>query len=78
MKSWYLSRTLWFNGLVAVLAAVELGVPTLREAFGVDAPHFWAAFSVGIAGVNALLRVVTTQAIGRPESVVPDNPGGTA
>jgi hypothetical protein len=57
-KKWYLSKTLWFNGVAFVV--IVLG------AFGFQAeiPEGWGIYvPVAVAIVNGLLRLVTKQAI---------------
>lgn len=59
-KAWYHSRTLWLNVLAAGLMALE-------ATWGVVQPHlpvnFWTAMSVSLPVINAMLRVVTSQAL---------------
>lgn len=59
-KRWYKSKTLWFNAALAALTALEASAsllqPLLREAVY---PVLVVTLTVG----NALLRVITTQAI---------------
>lgn len=59
-KKWWKSRTLWFNAIVAALASAE-------AAFGVLQPvlpgNVYAWFSIVLAVGNAVLRVITSQAV---------------
>ena len=57
-KKWYLSKTLWFNGIAFVV--IVLG------AFGFQAeiPESWNIFvPVAVAVINGVLRLVTNQAV---------------
>lgn len=60
-KSWWRSRVLWFNALVAALAALEASAGVLQPYLPGDV-YAWglAALTIG----NAVLRVVTTQPLG--------------
>ena len=60
MKKWYQSKTLIVNALVAVLVALESVSGLLQPYLPVD---FYAAVAVGLPVINALLRVVTTEAL---------------
>lgn len=60
MKPWYLSKTIWFNIIVAVLAALEGLTGILRPYLP---EHWFAAVAVGLPLVNVVLRVITTQAV---------------
>jgi hypothetical protein len=60
VKPWYLSKTLWVNALCAALIALE-------AASGLLQPHlpanFYLIMAVALPIINAVLRVVTTQAV---------------
>ena len=60
MKPWYLSKTIIFNVLVAVLLAVETVTGLLQ-------PHLpanlYVIIAVGLPVINAALRVITSQAV---------------
>jgi hypothetical protein len=64
-KPWYLSRTLWFNLLVLMLAAAESQIGMLKNVLpgGLFA---WLAFGLPVA--NAALRFISTTAltVGKP------------
>lgn len=60
MKKWYQSKTLIVNALVAALVALESVSGLLQPYLPVD---FYAAVAVGLPVINALLRVVTTEAL---------------
>lgn len=66
MKPWYKSRTLWFNVFVAVLGLVAGMVDQLRPLF--TSPAAFTAFSLIVAAVNVVLRVVTTAALGEQQA----------
>lgn len=59
-KPWYRSRTLWFNALVAGLAALEATWGAFQGVLRGDV-YAWllAVLTVG----NAILRVITTQGV---------------
>lgn len=63
-KPWWKSRTLQVNALVAGLVALEAVTGLLQPIVG---PHFYAVVAVGLPVINAVLRVVTTQALARRE-----------
>lgn len=60
MKSWWKSKTLWVNIIVAVLASLEsttgLLQPYLPE-------HWYVVVAVGMPVINVVLRIVTTQGL---------------
>lgn len=60
-KSWWRSRTLWFNALCAVLAAAQAYFGLLQPLLPVNAYAF-LAFALPLG--NAVLRVLTTQPLG--------------
>ena len=59
-KSWYQSKTLWFNILaLAVAVAISFG-------YTGELPEEWAVFVPAIVAIiNMLLRLVTNQSIQR-------------
>ena len=59
-KAWWRSRTLQANALVAALVALEEGTGLLQPVLPVN---FYTAVAVGLPIINAVLRVVTTQAL---------------
>lgn len=59
-KAWWRSRTLQANALVAALVALEAGTGLLQPVLPVN---FYTAVAVGLPIINAVLRVVTTQAL---------------
>lgn len=61
-KPWWTSRTLRINALAAALVALEAGTGLLQPLLPVN---FYTAVAVGLPVINAVLRVVTTQALGR-------------
>lgn len=60
MKSWWKSKTLWFNMIVAVLATLEATTGLLQPFLP---GHWYAAVAIGLPVVNVILRVITTQGI---------------
>jgi hypothetical protein len=60
MKKWYKSKTLWFNLIVAGLAALETSFHFLQP--NIPANIYGILLTVLTVG-NAILRVVTTTSI---------------
>lgn len=59
-KIWYQSKILWFNALVAALAALEMSANVLQP----YVPSNVYAYGLLVLTVgNAVLRVITNQAI---------------
>lgn len=65
MKAWYKSKTLWVNLVAAMLMALEAGTGLLKPYM---AEAFWVAMAVGLPIVNAALRIITTQALGKTDA----------
>lgn len=61
-KPWWRSRTLQINTVVSALVALEAGTGLLQPVLPVN---FYTLVAVGLPVVNAVLRVVTTQALTR-------------
>jgi hypothetical protein len=59
-KPWWHSKTLWFNLVVALLAAAEAGFSILQPLLPVNA---YAALTFLLTVGNAGLRVITTTAL---------------
>jgi len=60
MKKWYQSKTVWFNVLVAMGAAVEVSLNIVQGYFD---PKIYFGLVVLIAGVNVVLRCISATAI---------------
>ena len=64
MKKWFSrvirSKTLWFNAIVAALAALE-GAFSLLQPFVPGNVFAWLTITLTVG--NAILRVLTTQAL---------------
>lgn len=60
MKKWYRSKMLWANAIAAMLVALQGVFGILQPYLPVD---FYAAMAVTLPVVNALLRVVTSEAL---------------
>jgi len=60
VKEWYRSRTLIVNIVAAGLVALEASTQILQPLVPVN---IYALLAVGLAVVNAMLRVITTQAL---------------
>jgi hypothetical protein len=63
-KCWWKSRTIRVNALAAGLVALEAGTGLLQPILPVN---FYAVVAVVLPVVNAVLRVVTKQALTRKE-----------
>lgn len=59
-KPWWQSKTLIINAVAAALVALEAGTGMLQPYLPVN---FYSVIAVGLPVVNAILRVVTTQAL---------------
>lgn len=59
-KPWWRSKTIVVNALVAALVALEAGTGLLRPLLPVN---FYTVVAVGLPIINAMLRVITTQAL---------------
>jgi hypothetical protein len=59
-KPWYRSRTILVNAGVAALVALEAVSGLLQPHLPVN---FYTAIAVGLPVVNAILRVVTSEAL---------------
>ena len=60
MKSWWKSKTLWVNIIVAVLASLEATTGLLQPYL----PQPWyVVVAVGLPIINVVLRIVTTQGL---------------
>lgn len=65
MKAWYKSKTLWVNMIASALMALEAGTGLLKPYM---ADTFWVAMAVGLPVVNAVLRIITSQAVGKKDA----------
>lgn len=62
MKPWYKSKTIWFNVLAAMGAALETSLSIIQ---GSMKPEHYLALVVFVAGGNVILRVLSNQRISR-------------
>jgi hypothetical protein len=62
MKKWYKSKTLWFNVAVAIGAAVEASLTLVQGYFD---PRVFLALIGLVAGVNVVLRFLTTTGVSK-------------
>ncbi len=62
MKKWYKSKTLWFNILVAMGAAIETSLTLIQGYFD---PRIFLALIGLTAGVNVVLRFLTTTGVSK-------------
>lgn len=60
MKTWWKSRTVWFNAIAAMLAVLEGASGLLLKHLGAEG---YLIASMLFAGVNVVLRFVTTQPV---------------
>jgi hypothetical protein len=62
MKSWYKSKTLWFNLIMAALVALEASIGQLTALI----PANWYAILATILPIgNAILRVISNTGISK-------------
>lgn len=59
-KPWYTSKTIWVNAIAAVLAVAEVNFHLLA---GKVSPEIYVMAVSLLAGVNLILRAVTTTGI---------------
>ena len=59
-KKWYKSKILWFNVLVAMGAAAEASLNVIENYFE---PKVYFSLIMMVAGVNVVLRFMTTSGI---------------
>jgi len=59
-KHWSRSKTLWVNAIAAGLVALEAGTGLLQPHLPVS---LYTAVAVGLPVINAVLRVMTHQAV---------------
>jgi hypothetical protein len=62
MKRWTKSKTLWFNAICAALAALEGLTGAMQPYLSVNA---FALLSIALPVGNAVLRVVTSEPLGK-------------
>jgi len=58
MKQWWKSKTLWLNGIVALVAALEVSTGLLKPYVGEDG---YVLLMVLLPVANAMLRFITTE-----------------
>lgn len=58
MKQWWKSKTLWLNGVVALVAALEVSTGLLKPYVGEDG---YVLLMVLLPVANAMLRFITTE-----------------
>jgi hypothetical protein len=57
MKQWWRSKTLWLNGIVALVAALEVSTGLLTPYVGEDG---YVLLMILLPVANAMLRFITT------------------
>jgi hypothetical protein len=60
MKSWWKSKTMWVNIVVAALATLETFTGMLQPYMP---DHWYVAVAVGLPVVNVVLRIITKQGL---------------
>ena len=65
-KVWWKSKTLWVNAIVAALVATEAVTGVMQPYV---AEKFYAAVAVFLPIINAVMRVVTSEALGAKKDV---------
>lgn len=60
MKKWYKSKTLWFNVAVGIGTAIEVSLHLVEGYFD---PRVFLALIGAVAGVNVVLRFVSTEGL---------------
>jgi hypothetical protein len=61
-KPWYTSKTIWFNIAAAMGAALEASLSIIQ---GELKPEYYLILVVFVAGGNVILRMLSTQGIGK-------------
>lgn len=59
MKKWYLSKTIIFNTVIAVLSIVETNFEFIKS----QNPDYYIYITMIVTGINFYLRTITTEAI---------------
>lgn len=62
MKSWYKSKTIWFNMAMAGLVALEAGLSQLSA---LVPANWYAIIAVVLPIGNAMLRIISTTGISK-------------
>ena len=61
-KTWWKSKTLWLNALLAAGTVVEANLGLLKDSLG---PSYYLAIIGASAALNALLRVLTSEPVAK-------------
>lgn len=67
MKSAFKSRTLWFNVLTLIPLLFDAVAGNLGLFQAIVSPKWWPVVMVVITIGNIWLRIITTQALGKPK-----------
>ena len=59
-KSWWRSKTLWLNAVLAATSVAEANLGLLRDTLG---PHSYLGLITLAAGLNAALRFITSEPV---------------
>lgn len=61
-KPWYKSKTIWFNVLAAMGAALEASLSIIQGELN---PNVYLSLVILVAGGNVILRFISSQGIGK-------------
>ena len=75
MKPWWKSKTVWFNAIIAALAALEANARLIQPYIPGNV-YGWGLLVLTVG--NTFLRIVTTQALHFIEPAAPDSQSGVS
>ena len=61
-KQWWKSKTLWLNAILAAGTVIEANLGTVQALLG---PTYYLTLIGATAALNAVLRVVTSEPLGK-------------
>ena len=59
-KAWYVSKTIWFNLIIAAMTMATAATPSLEALM---TPEVYGVLATGVAFINAILRLLTGKPI---------------